>query len=129
MSPPSTKKRGAIPYSLDAAVEDELRFWRDVRKLIHEEIQAATKDAVQSMQIVANSQKVVVQRLNRLDESFGRVSVDVSRLAGWTTRKELQDALLNQRLERLLEVLTPPMPESEPPPAAPDPTPPRGTAE
>lgn len=127
---PKAHRQIQPPYTLDRAVSDEVEFWRHIGELIDSAVGQALdralekhgfKNAVDSMKIVANSQKVVIQRLNKLDERHGQVAVDVSRLAGWATEKGLQDEVLERKITRLLEILTPPMPES---PAPPPPTPP-----
>jgi len=117
---PSTRRPVHAPYTLDRAVSDEEEFWRHIGDLIDKAVEKALEkhhlaETLVAMQIVSNSQKVVIQRLNKLDQKIGLASVDVSRLAGWATEKSLRDDHLEAKISRLLEILTPPMPPPTPP--------------
>ena len=110
-----TAKAIGPPYSLEQAVTDEQDFWRHIRAIIGEEVHAATTDAVLAMKTVAANQVAVVDRVNGIATQMTAMAVAVTRLENLTTMKSLVDDHLREKLERLLQTLTPESARPTPP--------------
>lgn len=112
--------RATRPYALDDAVDDEQQFWRDVRKIIGEEVERAFvkrgfDDLVGELKSVARTHKLLIERVNEFGRQQTGMASDLDRVIGHITVKSADDDLLRMKLDKFFELVTPKDPPKTPP--------------
>lgn len=103
----SPKPPPAVPFSIETAVDGQRAFLEQLRAIVREEVQRATGEAVDKMNLVSRSQELLIKNLNHTSGKVTTIAVDIDRLVGLMTVREAHADMLEMKIDKFFKIVTP----------------------